>query len=465
MYKNMKKNLLLLMLSIFGLVLQAQKGNITSEMLNRFEENYTQKGEQFEVLQNAVSNNSIKKLALNRNNVGKVDTHFSNQVKSSGITNQESSGRCWLFTGLNVLRAQAMKKKNVKELFLSHNYLFFYDQLEKANLFLEGIIETRDLPLDNRKVQHFLNNAIGDGGQWTGVVDLVKKYGVVPTEVFPETEISNKTATFSKLLGWKLKEDALELRGMQRASDNTIRDKKEQMLSEIYQMLCISLGTPPKSFDYRYEDKDGVITKMQTYTPLSFAKEFLNVDLDAYLMFMNDPTRPYYKVYEIEFDRHTYDGHNWKYLNLPTKEIKEFAKNSILDDEAMYFSCDVGKQLEKKSGTLDINNFNYGLLFGVDFGMDKKERIQTRASGSSHGMTLVAVDIDDKGNINKWLLENSWGKSYGHNGFLIMTDEWFDEYMFRLVINKKYISEKTLKLFDQKPILLPIWDPMFSMDD
>ena len=461
----MKKNLLLLLLLIFIGVLQAQKGNITSEMLNRFEKNYSQGGKGFEVLQNAVSNNSIKKLALNRENVGKTDTFFSNQVKSAGITNQESSGRCWLFTGLNVLRAQAMKKKNVKKLVFSHNYLFFYDQLEKANLFLEGIIETRTFPIEDRKVQHFLNNAIGDGGQWTGVVDLVKKYGVVPTEVFPETEISNKTATFSKLLAWKLKEDAIELRRMQRASEKAIKDKKEQMLSEIYQMLCIALGTPPKSFDYRYEDKDGTIVKKQTYTPLSFAEEFLNVKLDDYLMFMNDPTRPYYKVYEIEFDRHTYDGHNWKYLNLPTKEIKEFAKESILDDEAMYFSCDVGKQLEKKSGTLDINNYNYGLLFNVEFGMNKKDRIQTRASGSSHGMTLVAVDIDDKGNIKKWLLENSWGKSYGHEGFLIMTDEWFDEYMFRLVINKKYISAKTLELFDQKPILLPIWDPMFSMDD
>ena len=460
----MKKNLLLLLSLLIGIGIQAQNGSITGEMLNSFKKNYDNEEKTYKAFQNAVSNNSIKKLSLNRENVGQGDTHFSHQVKSVGITNQASSGRCWLFTGLNVLRAQSMKKKNVKELFFSHNHLFFYDQLEKSNLFLEGIIETRSLPIDDRKVQHFLTNSIGDGGQWTGVVDLVKKYGVVPTTIMPETEISDKTATLTKLLKWKLKEDALELRKMKKSSEEAIRSKKEQMLSEIYQMLRISLGTPPETFDYRYEDKDGGMSPMINYTPLSFAKEFLNVDLDAYVMFMNDPSRPYYRVYEIEFDRHTYDGHNWKYLNLPTEEIKGFAKASIIDDEAMYFSCDVGKQMNSKTGILDINNYDYGLPFDVEFGMNKMERIQTRASGSSHGMALVGVDIDANGKINKWLLENSWGKSSGHNGFLIMTDEWFDEYMFRVVVNKKYVPESTLRMFERKPIILPMWDPMFSME-
>ncbi len=457
-----------LALSIFFVVaLNAQNGNITKSMLHGFEQDYQKHEKEYKVLQNAVSNNKIKELALNRENVGKVDTYFSNQVKSVGITDQKNSGRCWLFTGLNVLRARAINSKSMKELMLSQNFVFFYDQLEKANLFLEGIIETRQKPLTDRKVSHLLKNPVGDGGQWTGVADLVQKYGVVPAEVFPETKNSNATAMMTKLLNRKLREDALRLREMesQKKSLELIRKEKEKMLSEVYRILRISLGTPPAEFEWRYKDKDDKITPLKKYTPLSFAKEFFNINFDDYVMFMNDPSRPYHKLYEIDMDRHIYDGHNWKYLNLPTDEIKEFAKKSIEGGEAMYFSCDVGKQLYKDKGTLDPNNFEYGPLFDVQFGMDKKERIETFESGSSHGMALVGVDVDRQGNTRKWLLENSWGPQYGHNGFLIFTDEWFDEYMFRLVVNKKFVSPATLKLFEQETIKLPVWDPMFAPED
>ena len=462
----MKKIVFLFSTIVFGFsFLHAQQGSITEEMLQSFEKDYNTAGKTYKALQNAVSNNSIKKLALNRENLGKIDTYFSHKIESSGITDQESSGRCWLFTGLNVLRIQSINKVKAKKLVFSHNYLFFYDQLEKANLFLEGIIETRNLPLTDRKVEHLMKNAITDGGQWTGVVDLVRKYGLVPAEVFPESKISENTGSLTKLLKWKLREDALKLRNMKGASLESLRAEKEKMLTEIYRMLRISLGTPPKTFSFRYEDKDGNLTQLKSYTPQSFAAEFLDVDFEAYRMFMNDPTRPYYKVYEIEFDRHTYDGHNWKYLNLPVEDIKQFAKNSILDNQPMYFSCDVGKQLNKQNGTLDVNNYEYGLLFDVNFGMNKKERIETFSSGSSHGMALTGVDLDKDGNIKKWLLENSWGESYGFKGYLIMTDAWFDEYMFRLVVNKKYVLEKFMKMFDQKATVLPMWDPMFREDD
>ncbi len=203
---------------------------------------------------------------------------------------------------------------------------------------------------------------------------------------------------------------------------------------------------------------------MKTYTPKSFYAEFVGMDLDDYIMFMNDPSREYGKLYEIDYDRHIYEGSNWKYINLEIEKIKEFAMNSILSDEAMYFSCDVGKQLDKDRGYLDINNYDYDNLFGVDFGMDKKMRIQTFESGSSHGMALMGVDVID-GKAEKWLLENSWGESGFNNGYLIMTDEWFNEYMFRLVVNKKHIDEGTLEILGQKPILLPPWDPMFSDED
>jgi bleomycin hydrolase len=452
---------------IFALGLYAQSGSITEEMLDSFKKDYDQKIKEYKTLQNAVSNNSIKKLALNRENLGTQDTYFSDQVKSVGITDQKNSGRCWLFTGLNVLRAGVQNNSEVKKIFFSQNYLFFYDQLEKANLFLESIIATMQRPLDDRKVKHLLKDPIGDGGQWTGVADLVEKYGIVPADVFPETYNSNNTSMLSKLLKRKLREDALKLRtyANMKVSLDTIRKKKADMLSGIYRMLRIALGTPPESFTWRYKDNNDKTSELQSYTPLSFAKKYLNIDFDEYVMLMNDPSRPYYKVYEIDMDRHTYDGHNWKYLNLPTEDIKTFAINSIQGKEAMYFSCDVGKMLYKDKGTLDVNNFEFGALFDTEFAMDKKERILTSESGSSHGMALVGVDIDKNGKAVKWLLENSWGASYGHNGFLIFTDKWFDEYMFRLVVNKKYLDTKTLKYFDQEAIQLPIWDPMFSPED
>ncbi len=455
------KSILVLGITLFSFSVVAQK-NISSEMLQKMQQDYKSMSK-VKALENAISSNDIKKLAVNRENLGKVDTYFSNRVKTKGITNQQKSGRCWLFTGLNVLRPMVINKLNLPNFEFSQSYVFFYDQLEKSNLFMEGIIETVDKPMDDRKVDWFFKNPIGDGGQWTGVVDLISKYGVVPADVMPESHQADNTGMMSKLLRRKLRENGLELRKIAAdgADEKTLRDRKTKMLSEIYQILALSLGQPPAEFEWRYKAADGNLSELKTYTPESFYAEFVGVDLSEYVMFMNDPTREYYKLYEIEFDRHRLDGSNWKYINLPIEEIKEFAKASIIDNEAMYFSCDVGKQLDSKRGYLDIHNYDYASLMGVGFDMDKKQRIATHESGSSHGMTLMAVDVSKDGKINKWLLENSWGMT-GYKGYLIMTDEWFNEYMFRLVVNKKYISAKTLKILDQKPIMLPPWDPMFS---
>jgi len=446
---------------IFTLSVFAQK-NISESMLQQMQKDY-QSDANIKALENAISSNNIKELAINRENLGKVDVYFSNRVKTKGITNQQSSGRCWLFTGLNVLRPVVINKLNLPEFEFSQSYLFFYDQLEKANLFLEGIIENIDKPLDDRKLDWLFKNPIGDGGQWTGLVDLVQKYGVVPSTAMPESHNADNTAMMSKLLRRKLREDGMELRRLWADSKNeeALRERKVAMLSDIYRIIALSLGQPPREFQWRYQTQDGRLSELKTYTPMSFYDEFVGVQLDDYVMFMNDPTREYYKLYEIEFDRHRLDGSNWKYINLPVDEIKDFAKASILDNEAMYFSCDVGKQLDSKRGYLDVNNYDYSKLMGVEFAMDKKQRIITHESGSSHGMTLVGVDLDNEGNIKKWLLENSWGMK-AYKGHLIMTDEWFNEYMFRLVINKKYVSAKVLKILKTKAIMLPPWDPMFA---
>ena len=441
-------------------------GTINSDLLNNMRSEF-KKDSNAEAIMNAVSSNNIQKLALNRENLGNGDTYFKYRVNTEGITDQKSSGRCWLFTGLNVIRAHVINKYNLDEFSFSHNYNFFYDQLEKANLFYEGIIETAGKPMDDKKVEWFFKNPIGDGGQWTGVVDIINKYGLVPSDVFPESYNSENTSKMSRLLRTKLKKDALELRKMYAdgIGVDEIRKDKEKMLSDVYRILAITLGEPPAEFEWRYKDKEGNVSELKSYTPQSFFKDFVGINLEDYVMFMNDPTREFGKLYEIEYDRHVYDGHNWKYLNLKTDKIKEFAKKSIMDGEGMYFSCDVGKQINKDKGTLDVNNYDYNDLFGVDFNMDKKERIETFTSGSTHGMALMAVDIDKNGKPVKWLLENSWGPDAGFDGNLLRTDNWFDEYMFRLVVNKKYLDAETLKLFDQEPILLPPWDPMFEPDN
>jgi len=441
-----------------------ESGTINESMLNEFR-SVINSDESVEAIQNAVSSNDIQKLALNRNNLGEVDQHFSNRVESKGITDQKSTGRCWLFTGLNVFRAKVIDEHNMGEFSFSHNFNFFYDQLEKSNLFLEGIISTVDKPMDDKKVEWLFKNAISDGGQWTGVADIITKYGLVPADVFPESYNSENTRWMSRFIRRKLKENGLTLREMYAngTKEKKLRETKNSMLQEIYRILMISLGEPPTEFEWRYKDKDGKLSELKTYTPKSFYEEFVNIDLKEYIMFMNDPTREFDKIYEIEFDRHIVEGQNWKYLNLEADKIKQFAIASIQGNEAMYFSCDVGKQLDKERGYLDVNNYDYNALFGVNFDMDKKQRIQTFESGSTHGMALVAVDIQENKPV-KWLLENSWGNK-GFEGHLIMTDEWFNEYMFRMVINKSYIDEETLKMLEQEPIMLPPWDPMFEPDN
>ena len=461
----MKRTILcwaMVMSGIVGAMAQTKNGGISEDMLNRIRSGYQGTPEQ-KAVKNALASTSIATLAINGENLSMIDTHFSHRVKTKGITDQKSSGRCWLFTGLNVLRAKMIDKYNLPSFEFSQNYNSFYDLLEKSNLFLQAIIDTKELPLEDRKVDWLLKNAIGDGGQFTGVSNLIMKYGAVPKEVMPETYQSDNTSQMGMILKWKLREYALHLRGMKTAK---AMEAKEGMLTEIYRILVECLGVPPTEFEWTRYDKEGKAVSTKKYTPKSFYQEFIGEDLENnYIMVMNDPSREYNKVYEIEYDRHVYDGENWVYLNLPIEKVKELAIASIKDNTAMYFSCDVGKFIDRNKGTLDINNMDYASLFRTQFPMDKKQRIQTFSSGSSHAMTLIAVDLDEAGNPKKWMVENSWGASSGYQGNLIMTDEWFDNYMFRVVVEKKYVPADVMKLLEQKPILLPSWDPMFAPEE
>ncbi len=452
------------LMTIGSVSAQQDKGGITEDMMREIRLGHTDSAAE-KAARNALAQNAIPELATNADNLAMIDTHFSHRVTTKGITDQHQSGRCWLFTGLNVLRAQMIDEYDLAGMEFSQNYLFFYDQLEKSNLFLQAVIDTKHLPMEDRQVEWLFKNPLSDGGQFTGVSNLVMKYGVVPAEVMPENYQSNNTSQVSNLIQLKLREFGLELRNQKdRRSPVAL---KTEMLKEIYSMLVRAYGVPPTEFEWTLRDKEGNVVKTETYTPKSFYAEYFG-DLDLendFVMVMNDPSREYHKVYEIEYDRHVYDGDNWLYLNLPIDEVKALAIASIKDNKAMYFSCDVGKFLLSKKGTLDVNNFDYESLMGVDFPMNKEERVRTFASGSSHAMTLIAVDLDDEGNPTKWMVENSWGPQAGWQGNLIMTDEWFEEYMFRVVVNKKYIPAETLQLLEQKPVMLPSWDPMFAPEN
>ena len=468
----MKKTLTIFALALTCLAASAQNGGITPEMLSEISKGWSGSSTD-KALRNAIAATPINTLSVNAENAAMIDTGFSDRVKTRGITDQKSSGRCWLFTGLNVLRAAAIDKWDLGEFKFSQCYNFFWDQLEKSNLFLQAVIDTRNKPIDDREVDWLFSHPVSDGGTFTGVANLVTKYGVVPADVMPETAVANATSQMRTHLGNLLRQDGLKLRDMAEQAalnaprngararkaaaelENQLQQEKTEMLKEVYHVLALCLGVPPTEFEW----------KGKTVTPVQFYRELLGYDLENnYVMLMNDPTREYGKVYEIQYDRHMYDGQNWVYVNLPMERIKEMAIASIKANTAMYFSCDVGKFLDRQKGVADLNNFDYGSLLGVEFTMDKKQRIQTHASSSSHAMTLIAVDLKD-GKPVKWMVENSWGASSGYKGNIIMTDEWFNEYMFRLVVEKRFVPADVMGMLKQDPILLPAWDPMFMPED
>lgn len=464
-----KKTLMVCGLISLSLSLQAQTkdGGIDKQMMQKIVSSHSSASNR--ALSNAIATNSIDNLARNFRKAGGLDTHFSVETTKQNIHDQKSSGRCWLFSGMNVLRSNfARMHKDTLHVEFSHVYLSFHDQLEKSNLMLQGVIDNAKKPMNDPIVQFFFKNPINDGGTFCGVADLVDKYGLVPMEAMPESYSAENTSRMASIISSKLREYGLELRKMvaNKKSVAAIKARKTEMLGDIYNILVLSLGEPVKTFQYAFKDKNGNnVGKPQTYTPETFRDAVLGKKLNgSFIMAMNDPRREYYKTYEVEYDRHTYDGHNWKYINLPMEDIAKMAIASLKDDTKMYSSYDVGKQLDRKRGYLDLDNFDYATLFGTKFPMNKAERISTFDSGSTHAMTLSAVDLDENGNPKKWKVENSWGPSNGHNGCLIMTNDWFNEYSFRLVVDKKYVPENILKAEQTKPVMVMPDDPLFQED-
>ena len=448
----------------------AQKqGGISASMLQQIEKSQGSTATN-KALFNAVASNRIDNLAKNFSNRNTFDTHFSVETTKQSIHDQKSSGRCWMFSSFNVFRADfARHHADSLSVEFSHDYLFFYDQLEKANLMLQGVIDNAKKPMDDVRVQFFFKNPLNDGGTFCGAADLAPKYGLVPKSVQPETFSAENTSKISSLISSKLREYGLELRKMvaDGKKAQAIDARKTEMLSTVYRMLAMALGEPVKEFTYQFRNRCGEpVGEPRRYTPLEFYNETVGHKLaGTFIMVMNDPRRPYHKTYEVEYDRHVYDGTNWKYLNLPMEDIAKLAIASLKDGKKMYSSYDVGKQFDRELGYLDTENFDYASLFSTTFPMDKADRIATFDSGSTHAMTLVAVDLDKDGNPLKWKVENSLGPNNGAQGCLIMSNRWFNEYMFRLVVDKKYVPENLQKEFEQKPVMVMPEDPLFGEDD
>lgn len=448
----------------------AQKqGGISASMLQQIEKSQGSTATN-KALFNAVASNRIDNLAKNFSNRNTFDTHFSVETTKQSIHDQKSSGRCWMFSSFNVFRADfARHHADSLSVEFSHDYLFFYDQLEKANLMLQGVIDNAKKPMDDVRVQFFFKNPLNDGGTFCGAADLAPKYGLVPKSVQPETFSAENTSKISSLISSKLREYGLELRKMvaDGKKAQAIDARKTEMLSTVYRMLAMALGEPVKEFTYQFRNRSGEpVGEPRRYTPLEFYNETVGHKLaGTFIMVMNDPRHPYHKTYEVEYDRHVYDGTNWKYLNLPMEDIAKLAIASLKDGKKMYSSYDVGKQFDRELGYLDTENFDYASLFSTTFPMNKADRIATFDSGSTHAMTLVAVDLDKDGNPLKWKVENSWGPNNGAQGCLIMSNRWFNEYMFRLVVDKKYVPENLQKEFEQKPVMVMPEDPLFGEDD
>ena len=413
---------------------------------------------------NAITSSDINTLALNRDVIQEHNDVFSHKIKARGVTNQKSSGRCWLFAGLNVMRPMIIEKYKLTDFEFSQNYLAFWDKMEKANCFLENIIEFIDRDLLDREMEIVLRNPFADGGWWKYVVDLVEKYGVVPKEVMPETNSSENTRRMNQAVSRMLRCGAVKIRQMYQNGENIeqLRTQKELILADVYKMLCMNLGKPPDDFKYRFEDRDSVVSTMRTYTPLEFYRDFVAVDLKDFVSIFNDPTREFGKHYEISLSRNIYDGADVHYANVDVDDLKEMAMKSVLADEPVWFACDVGKDQDSKHGIMAMGIYDYSSIYNVGMDMSKAERALYRESSPNHAMVFIGVDTAN-GNPVKWLVENSWGKSKGDGGYWAMYDSWFDNHVYNIVVKKEFVPKDILAIYDTEPIVIPPWDPMYSL--
>ncbi len=422
----------------------------------------------YTVAMNAVTVNGVDASAKNFEAKGKYLHSFNVEVESGKACNQKQSGRCWMFASLNVMRLDVMEKLNLENMELSQNYPLFYDKLEKANYFLENMLKTLDEPVGSRLLHFLLMDPLGDGGQWDMFRSLVAKYGVVPKEIMPETAASSATRELRDYLTKKLREYACRLREAYRggAGMDELRGMKDDMMAVIYRMLVIALGKPPVRFSWSTRDKDKNYVEVKDITPQEFFEKYVGWDLDEYVTVINAPTsdKPFGKTFTVQYLGNVSGGaYPVKYLNLPDEELKSLAIRQLKDGKTVWFGSDVGQFSETKTGILACAALGIAQLFGTTFGMNKAERLDYGESLMTHAMVITGVELDENDRPLRWKVENSWGDEVGKDGYYVMSDEWFSEFVYQILLEKKYFSPEQAAAFEQEPIELLPWDPMGSL--
>ncbi len=432
---------------------------ITEKMLGKWEAQKINP-----VVRNAILKNGIQDTALNNSSLIDMHQAFSIDLKTGDATSQNRSGRCWLFAGLNVFRYEIMQRYNLKNFELSQAYPMFWDKLEKSNYFLENVLDTLDEGTYSRVFMWLLRAPVQDGGQWDMFANLIDKYGVVPKYAMPETYHSSNTGQMNFLLTLKLRDNARILREMYREGKADLSDKKDEMMAEIYKMLVYFLGEPPKVFDIEWRDKDEEFHSERGLTPRAFFAKYVDINLDDYVSIINAPTcdKPFDNTYTVKYLGNVTEGKPVLYLNVEGQELRELALRQLKDNKPVWFGCDVGKWLERNNGIMDTRIYLYEEALEIEFGLDKAARLDYGVSQLTHAMVFTGVNIVD-GKPTKWKVENSWGDKVGEKGYFVMSDNWFDQYNYQIVVHKKYLSDKHIEALKKQPQILPPWDPMGSL--
>ncbi|NYE95454.1 bleomycin hydrolase [Psychromicrobium silvestre] len=415
--------------------------------------------------QNAIVRVSVDELAIDHQLATALSSTVSNRIDDWKVANQKKSGRCWLFAALNLLRVGAKQILGVKEFEFSQNYAMYFDKLERANYFLESIVETAERGEDDRLVQFLLQTVLGDGGQWNMAVNIFRKYGAVPKSAMPETESSSNTNRMNAVLRSLLRRGAQDLRRLRHDGDSAgQQQEKARIIAEVHRILTLHLGTPPSSIDWEYIDDAKFFHREGSLTPQEFLAKYSTINLDDYVCLVDDPRTEHPKgsTLTVEHLGNVVDAEPVLYLNVEIGLAKQLARDAILDGEPVWFGCDVGPQMVRKDGIWDAHLYDYAGLYGAELAMDKEARVRFGESAMTHAMLLTGVDVFD-GETRRWRVENSWGEEAGDQGFFTMADNWFDEYVFEVVVNKSRLSPELRQALDAEPTVLPAWDPMGAL--
>ncbi|MBV0921479.1 C1 family peptidase [Limosilactobacillus reuteri] len=437
-----------------------EEHDLTSKMVEKLKKEFHSRKDA-EIIARAIQKNGIKAASEDPTASERLHRAFSYEIKTGKPTNQRHSGRCWSFAALNTLRHKFATKYKFKDFELSQNYLFFWDRIERANMFFQKIIATADKPLHDRTVDFYLSFALNDGGQWANAASIIEKYGVVPEYVMPDTHNTKDTSDVAEVFDSLMRKDAIELRAMVQtnASAAELQEAQERMMGDVYKIAAYSFGEPPAKFDLEYRDDDKKFHQVLGLTPLKFYHEYFDTNLSDYVVVTNAPDHEMDWSYLMPAQDSVVGGLPIKFVNVPFAELQEGAIKQLQAGETVWVGNDVLQQMDRKRGLMDAKLYHREELLDVDFVMDKKHRLETKQAVVSHAMTLTGFDmVNDQP--TRWKIENSWGKDNGDNGYFVMTQDWFEEYTYEAVINKKYLSDRVKKVADSEPVILPAWDSL-----